>query len=238
MTVTAFSRTTDADRRSKQVRSFVRREGRMTPAQKKALADLWHLYGLNNENEILEWEALFGERAPVTVEIGFGDGQSLHQMATREPAGGFLGIEPHRSGAGQLLMNLHKDGLNNVKVIVDDAAKVFPERVRPGSVDRVLVYFPDPWPKKRHHKRRLLDSGFLDVLADSLKPGGLLHVATDWDDYANQILTGIDRHPGLVNQAGVGRFSERPDHRPKTKYELRGLRLGHTVHDILARRSP
>ena len=123
-------------------------------------------------------------------------------------------------------------------MIVDDAVKVFPERIRSGSVDRVLVYFPDPWPKKRHHKRRLLDSGFLDVLADSLKPGGLLHVATDWDDYANQILTGIDRHPGLVNQAGVGRFSERPDHRPKTKYELRGLRLGHTVHDILARRSP
>ncbi len=238
MTITAISRPADTGRRSRQLRSFVRREGRMTPAQKKALAELWDTYGIDNDNAILEWGSLFGDQVPVTVEIGFGDGKSLQQLASHNPTGGFLGIEPHRSGAGQLLMNLHKDRLNNVKVIVGDAAEVFPQRVRPDSVDRILVFFPDPWPKKRHHKRRLLDPGFLDILAGSLKPDGLLHVATDWGDYANQILTSVDNNPNLINQAGVGHFSERPTYRPQTKYEMRGLRLGHTVNDIVARRNP
>ena len=238
MTITAVSRPADAGRRSKQLRSFVRREGRMTPAQKKALIELWNTYGIDNDNVILKWETLFDDPVSVTIEIGFGDGKSLHQLAGHNPTGGFLGIETHRSGVGQLLMNLHKDRLNNVKVIVGDAAEVFPQRIRADSVDRILVFFPDPWPKKRHHKRRLLDPGFLDILAGSLKPNGLLHIATDWDNYAHQILASVDNNPNLINQAGGGHFSKRPAHRPQTKYEMRGLRLGHTVNDIVARRKP
>ncbi len=238
MTITAVSRLENTGRRSKRLRSFVRREGRMTPAQKKALVELWNTYGIDNDNTILKWDSLFGDQVPVTVEIGFGDGKSLHQLASHNPTSGFLGIEPHRSGAGQLLMSLHKDQLNNVKVIIDDAAEVFSQRVHAESIDQILVFFPDPWPKKRHHKRRLLDPGFLDILAGSLKPNGLLHVATDWDDYANQILASVDNNPNLINQAGVGHFSERPAYRSQTKYEIRGLRLGHTVNDIVTRRKP
>ena len=222
----------------KPIRSYVRREGRITRAQHRALQMFWPKYGISNHASLLTSIELFGDERPLILEIGFGNGQNLVDLALAHPNQGYIGVDVYRPGVGQLMLALDRLQINNVRIFLNDAAEIFLHRFAECSLDSVLIYFPDPWPKKRHHKRRLLDSEFLDVLADSLKLGGLLHVATDWDDYANQILTGIDRHPGLVNQAGVGRFSERPDHRPKTKYELRGLRLGHTVHDILARRSP
>jgi len=225
-------------RPARPVRSFVRREGRMTPAQRRALEDLWPVYGIDGGIAPLDWEMVFGDLRPVTLEIGFGDGESLRAMAQEAPGAGFIGIDPHRPGAGRFLRDLAHDDIQNVRVIVGDAAEVIPKQVPPASLDRILVFFPDPWPKKRHHKRRLLSEAFLKELADRLKSGGSLQVATDWPEYGKEILAAIDQLPTLENTAGIGTFSPRPAWRPLTKYERRGLQLGHSIFDIAAQRRP
>jgi tRNA (guanine-N7-)-methyltransferase len=223
----------ETNTKSRPVRSFVRREGRMTTAQKRALADLWATYGIDDDATPVD-EHLFGGLRDLTLEIGFGDGGTLVAMASKEPEEGFIGIDPHRPGAGRTLLQLERQGIDNVRVIIGDGAQVLPQLITSASLTRVLVLFPDPWPKKRHHKRRLLNTGFLQIISDKLRPTGTLHIATDWAEYADEILIAIESTPGLVNAAGAGQFAIKPKWRPTTKYERRGLKLGHRVFDIAA----
>ena len=221
------------DAMSRPVRSFVRREGRMTTAQKRALADLWAIYGIDDDTTPVD-QHLFGVPRDLTLEIGFGDGDTLVAMASQAPERGFIGIDPHRPGAGRTLLQLERANIDNVRVIIGDGAQLLPKLITPASLTRVLVLFPDPWPKKRHHKRRLLNAGFLQMISDKLKPAGTLHIATDWAEYADEILIAIESAPGLVNATGAGQFAVKPNWRPTTKYERRGLKLGHHVFDIAA----
>ena len=222
-----------ANTKSRPVRSFVRREGRMTTAQKRALADLWTIYGINDDATPVD-EHLFGDPRDLTLEIGFGDGDTLVTMASEEPEAGFIGIDPHRPGVGRTLLQLESQSIDNVRIIIGDGAQLLPQLIASASLARVLVLFPDPWPKKRHHKRRLLNPEFLQMISDKLKPAGTLHIATDWAEYAGEILIAIESTPGLVNATGVGQFAIKPKWRPTTKYERRGLKLGHSVFDIAA----
>ena len=233
MTVMSQRNLSTTDLSGRPVRSFVRREGRMTDAQKRALTDLWSIYGIDDHTTSLE-TSVFSEPRELTLEIGFGDGETLISLAKQRPAAGFIGIDPHRPGAGRLLAQLQREGIENVRVIIGDVAEQLPRLLAPASLSRVQVLFPDPWPKKRHHKRRLLKTPFLQMLSTRLKRGGHLHIATDWSEYAEEILTAVDTIPELCNTAGRLQFIDRPDWRPVTKYERRGLRLGHDVFDIEA----
>jgi tRNA (guanine-N7-)-methyltransferase len=190
-------------------------------------------YGIAPGVSPLELDVLFGRRAPRIVEVGFGNGAALLAMAAARPDADFLGIEVHGPGVGALLLRLEDAGLDNVRVAREDAASVFAVRLPAGSVDAVHVFFPDPWPKKRHHKRRLIQPAFLAHVARVLREGGRLHVATDWEDYAIHILDAAAAVPQLRNLGGSDGFSPRPDYRPPTKYEQRGQRLGHEVRDMI-----
>jgi len=214
------------------IRSFVLRQGRTTLAQIAALENLWPVYGLELEQGFNALE-IFGRDAPLILEIGFGNGESLAQMAVQSPDKDFLGIEVHRPGVGHLLLKVQELGLGNVRVYCADAVEVLRERIPANSLSGVQVFFPDPWHKKRHHKRRLVNAGFLSLLVERLKPTGFLHCATDWEDYAKQMLDALDASPMLRNQAGKGNYAERPSSRPLTKFEVRGQRLGHGVWDLL-----
>jgi len=206
----------------------------MTEAQKRALEELWPIYGIDAV------PSLVGKLPPtdnggLTLEIGFGDGDTLLTLARNNPEHCFIGIDPHRPGAGRLLLRLERENVRNVRLMIGDAAELIPT-IDPGSLSQILVLFPDPWPKKRHHKRRLITPEFLCVLGESLRPDGSLHIATDWREYAEEIVNALDATPILGNRAGHLAYSERPDWRPVTKYERRGLRLGHQVFDISAKK--
>ncbi len=218
------------------IRSFVRRAGRITGAQRRALAELWPRYGFEPGTTPLDFAALFPKRAPLIVEIGFGNGEALAAMAAAHPENNYLGIEVHRPGIGGLLLRLESGALTNVRLLEGDAKDVLAQRVPPGSVQAVHVFFPDPWPKKRHHKRRLVQADFVASIQRALMPGGYLHLATDWREYAEHMLTLLSQTPGLENTAGVGCYAPRPEHRPLTKFERRGQRLGHGVWDLIFRR--
>ncbi len=218
----------------RRIRSFVRREGRLTPAQRRALEELLPRYGVPGHGP-LDPAALFGRRAPLTVEVGFGNGEVLAALAQAHPERDHLGIEVHRPGVGRLLNRVHGLGLSNVRVAVDDAMEVLP-RLPEGSIDLLLVFFPDPWHKKRHHKRRLVNAEFARLAASRLRPGGHLHLATDWEDYARQMLEVLGAEPALRNLSPTGDFVPRPDSRPVTRFEARGRRLGHEVFDLLYER--
>lgn len=216
------------------LRSFVLREGRLTAAQRRALTELWPRYGIEPTGT-LHFADLFAREAPVWLEIGFGNGEALHHMARLDPDINFVGIEVHRPGVGRLLNAVEADGLTNVRVICADAAEVIRDHVGTGSLARTLVFFPDPWPKKRHHKRRLIQPAVTAELARVLAPGGMLHLATDWPDYAEHmqaVLAGEPRFEGLA--AGDAR---RPEYRPRTRFEARGENKGHAVVDLFYRRS-
>jgi tRNA (guanine-N7-)-methyltransferase len=216
----------------RHVRSFVRREGRITRSQQRALEELLPRFGLVPDG-VLDVDCVFGRHAPLTLEIGFGNGASLAQMAAAAPAQDFLGIEVHRPGVGHLLLEIEQRALTNVRVICADAVEILRDQLTPASLDRVLLFFPDPWPKKRHHKRRILQPDFVALIHDRLKPGGRFHMATDWQDYAEQMLEVMDAQAGFVNAAGHGHYAPKPDYRPETKFERRGLRLGHGVWDLV-----
>jgi len=222
--------------RHRPVRSFVLRKGRLTPAQARALEELWPEYGIAPGSGQLDPARLFGRAAPLVVEIGFGDGEATWRMALREPGKDFIAIEVHEPGVGRLLQSLASHGIGNVRIARADAVEFIRDRVAEGQLDEVRIYFPDPWPKKRHHKRRIVQPAFLDLLAARMKPAGILHVATDWQPYAGHILETCDAHPAFRNLAGPGRCSPRPDWRPATKYETRGDRLGHASFDLLYER--
>lgn len=217
------------------IRSFVRREGRMTDAQHRALETLWPKYGLDPGAGPLDLDASFGRRAPRLLEIGFGMGDALLEMAERHPENDYLGIEVHRPGVGRLFARLEEKGLRNVRVICADAVEVLRKAIPDASLDVVYLFFPDPWPKKRHHKRRIVQPPFVALLGQKLIHGGVLHMATDWEGYAQHMLAVLSAAPGFVNTAGPGAFTLRPGERPMTKFERRGERLGHPVRDLVFR---
>ena len=223
---------TETDRRWRPVRSYVLREGRLTPGQQRALEALWPRYGIERpaDGSAIDFDAAFGRAAPVWLEIGFGNGDALRRVAARHPEVNCVGIEVHRPGIGHLLRELAEEGLDNVRVIRADAAEVLRDAVGDGALTRVLVFFPDPWPKKRHHKRRLIQPGFAAELARVLAPGGVLHLATDWTDYAVHMRSVLDAQPALVAAP------EAADERPRTRFEARGERKGHAVQDLIYRR--
>lgn len=219
------------------VRSFVTRSGRITPAQERALAELWPKYGLELGDAPLDLDALCRRGARRVAEIGFGNGEHLLALAASHPADEFLGIEVHRPGVGRLLLQLEERGLGNVRVICRDAVEVLERCLEGACLDEILILFPDPWPKKRHHKRRLIQPPFVALLAQRLRSGGVLRVATDWEPYAAEILATLAAEPRLRNAAAGAGFIPRPAERAPTRFERRGERLGHRVWDLEFRRT-
>lgn len=213
------------------IRSFVRREGRLTAGQRRALTELLPRWEVAVHGPELDWRQTFGRRAPRVLEIGFGNGEALAEMAADNPGTDFIGVEVYRPGIGRLLQRLASHGIDNVRVAPGDAGEFLSRRVGPGTIDRIQVFFPDPWPKKRHHKRRLVQGGFVGLMASRLAPGGILHVATDWQDYARHILEELGACPMLVNTADG--FAQRPAGRPVTRFELRAKARGHSIYDII-----
>jgi len=207
----------------------------MTDAQRSALERLWPRYGVTLGEVPLDLAAMFGRVSPVILDIGFGNGDALVELATAHPDKNFLGVEVHRPGVGGLLLKLEARDLGNVRVVIADVNDVVAQ-LAPGSLDGVHLFFPDPWPKKRHHKRRLVQPIFARRLHDALKPGGYLHCATDWEDYAMQMRDVLEATPGFGNVAGPGCYIDRPPSRPQTRFEQRGVAEGRIVRDLLFRR--
>jgi tRNA (guanine-N7-)-methyltransferase len=219
------------------VRSFVRREGRLTPGQQKAIDTLWSQFAIDEGTSILDLNTLFGRNAPKVLEIGFGNGASLAQMAADQPDTDFIGVEVHRPGVGQLLKAIDEQGLTNLRVACTDAVVLLQERISNDALDRLQLYFPDPWHKKRHHKRRIIQPSFVSLLAQKIKSGGHLHMATDWQHYAEQMLEDLSNNTDFINCGDESGYIPRPDYRPLTKFEQRGHRLGHGVWDLLFKRA-
>jgi len=220
----------------RSIRSFVTRAGRITAAQQRALNELWPRFGLEFRAAPLDARTAFGREAPRTLEIGFGNGENLAALAAGEPRRDFLGIEVHRPGVGRLLLALEARGLDNVRLICHDAVEVLAQQLPPQWLDEILILFPDPWPKKRHHKRRLIQRPFAEVLASRLVAGGRLRLATDWEPYAHEMLATLAAVPTLRNEAAGGTFVTRPAERAPTRFERRGESLGHEVWDLAFRR--
>jgi tRNA (guanine-N7-)-methyltransferase len=212
-------------------RSYVRRAGRITRAQSRALDELWPVYGLVCAQP-LDLKKIFGRTAPCLVEIGFGMGDSLAELAAQQPEHDFIGIEVHEAGIGRLMSMLAERSIDNVRNLRGDAALLMVECFEIASLAGVLLYFPDPWPKKRHHKRRLVQPGFVELVAEKLARGGQFRLATDWSEYAQQMLEVIETHEQLANVAGPGQFMPTQSARSNTKFELRGQRLGHEIFDL------
>ena len=218
------------------VRSFVTRAGRITPAQQRALVELWPKYGLEFSPQPLQLRALYARSARCTIEIGFGNGDNLLRLAGAHPERDFLGIEVHRAGIGRLLLALEAQQLRNVRIVCHDAVEVLEAQVPPLSVQEILILFPDPWPKKRHHKRRLLQPAFAALAASRLAAGGQLRLATDWEPYAQHMLETLNASATLENLAADGGFVPRPSEREPTRFERRGERLGHEAWDLAYRK--
>ncbi|MCH8499363.1 MAG: tRNA (guanosine(46)-N7)-methyltransferase TrmB [Marinobacter sp.] len=219
------------------VRSFVIRQGRMTDGQKKAYDRHWAKYGLTREQGVIDPRLVFGREACLNLEIGFGMGKSLATMAAAAPEQDFIGVEVHKPGVGALLKDVEEQGLDNVRVYDVDANDVIDLCLPDACLDRVLLFFPDPWHKKRHNKRRIVQPEFAQRIRHKLRVGGIFHMATDWQEYAEHMMEVMNEAEGFENVAGPGQFSPRPEDRPITKFETRGERLGHGVWDLLFRRS-
>lgn len=220
----------------RSIRSFVLRNGRITVAQQRAMEELWPRYGLDFAPGPLQPAALFGRTAPCTLEIGFGNGESLVALAAAHPGRDYLGIEVHRPGIGHLMLRCEAENLTNVRAICRDAVEVLERRVPDGSLDEVLLYFPDPWHKKRHHKRRIVQPAFVELVARKLVAGGVFRMATDWQNYAEHMLAVASQCAALRNEATTGDYVTRPESRPITKFERRGHRLGHGTWDLAFRK--
>ena len=223
----------EAASRHRPIRSFVLRQGRQTEAQKRAFDLHWPALGLHYRGEPRDYDGVFDRHAPRVVEIGFGNGEQLLFAAARETDRDFIGIEVHGPGVGRLLNAAAAGNLRNLRVYQHDAVEVLREEVAPASLDEVRIYFPDPWHKKRHHKRRLVQAEFVGLICERLRPGGLLHLATDWENYAEHMWDVLDAEPRLRNRAGPRGTVPRPEWRRQTHFETRGQKLGHGVWDLL-----
>jgi tRNA (guanine-N7-)-methyltransferase len=221
----------DSNSHKRTIRSFVRRAGRITPSQQRAFDTLWPVYGLEYAPRPLDFVAIFGRSAPVVLEIGFGNGETLVEQAAAAPTSGFLGIEVHEPGIGHCMLRADGAGVENLRVMNHDAIEVLTHQVPAGSLARLNLYFPDPWPKKRHHKRRIVAPLFLELVADRLVAGGALHVATDWANYAEHIDEVLDQSELFSCAERREHDGEAPLDRPQTKFERRGLRKGHRIVD-------
>lgn len=215
------------------VRSFVLRQGRFTPAQQRAFDERWPRFGVDYTGQRRDLDALFGRDAPKVLEIGFGNGAALRFAAQQDPSRDYIGVEVHAPGVGRLLNALAEDDARHVRLYHHDAVEVLRNEIADGALDEVRIYFPDPWHKKRHNKRRLIQPEFARLLVRKLRPGGRLHAATDWEHYAEQMWDVLDATPGLVNRAGPRGHVPRPEWRPQTHFETRGQKLGHGVWDLL-----
>lgn len=220
----------------RKIQSFVKREGRLTKGQAKAIEDCWPSMGLEHQKSLLDWQQVFGRQAPVVLEIGFGMGKSLVEMASKETDKDFIGIEVHRPGVGACLADAQEHGLKNLRVFEHDAVEVLADCVADNSLARVQLFFPDPWHKKRHHKRRIVQPEFVQKLRAKLAIGGVFHMATDWENYAEHMLEVMSQAEGFKNQSTSGDYVPRPEQRPLTKFEQRGHRLGHGVWDLMFER--
>jgi tRNA (guanine-N7-)-methyltransferase len=219
------------------VRSFVLRGGRLTEGQKRALDEYWPRFGIEKGESLLDFKTLFGNGAPVIMEIGFGNGDATWQMAQACPAQNYVGVEVHQPGVGHLLLKIKQHGIENIRIVSEDAVEFLRERVAEESLDGVRIYFPDPWPKKRHNKRRIIQPALIALLASRMRPGALLHLATDWEPYAAYMLEVMQSSDGFVNLSPTGDFCAQPEWRPRTKYEKRGEGLGHQVRDLLFKKA-
>ena len=216
------------------IRSYVLRQGRVSNAQQRAHDTLLPKFGIPYSPQIIDLNRIFGREGTKVLEIGFGMGETTAIIAAQHPENDYLGIEVHTPGVGSLLKNIGEQSLCNVRIIQHDAVEVLQNMIEPGTFDAVHIFFPDPWPKKRHHKRRLIQPEFVALLVGRMKPAAYMHVATDWQEYAEQVIDVLKREPQLENTAQD--YAPRPDYRPQTKFESRGLKLGHGVWDIVFRR--
>ena len=220
------------------IRSFVTRAGRITEAQQRALEESWPKYGVEFDGaRALDLDALFGRRAPRVVEIGFGNGENLAALASAHPDRDYLGIEVHRAGVGRLMLAAETGQLTNIRIACHDAVEVLEHQLPRECLDELLILFPDPWHKKRHHKRRLIQPPFVELAVSRLKNGGVLRLATDWEPYAVQMLEVLSANPQLQNLSPDARYIEKPAERITTRFEKRGQRLGHGVWDLAFRRN-
>jgi tRNA (guanine-N7-)-methyltransferase len=220
----------EATRRT--IKSYVLRQGRLTRGQQQALDRLWPVYGIDFQVQPIDLASTFGQTAPVILEIGFGNGDSLLQQAKDHPHHNYLGIEVHRPGVGHLLHLVEDAGIRNLRVINHDAVEVLQQQIPDNSLYCIQLFFPDPWHKKRHQKRRIVNAAFIELVHQKLKPGGTFHLATDWEDYAQYMLAEMEQAQGFVNAAGKGNYAKNTN-RPATKFEHRGRRLGHGVWDLI-----
>lgn len=221
----------------KPIRSFVERQGRISLQHRLLVSELWLKFGLTLTNNQLNTAQIFGRSAPVTLEIGFGDGRSLLAQAQSNPQHDFIGIEVYKAGIAKLLLGLDKHKVSNVRIFCADALEVLTNCVVADSLAQVQLFFPDPWPKARHHKRRLVQTEFVNLIANKLHPEGVFHVATDWQDYALHVLDVMATQDNWVNAAGQQKYVVRPSTRPVTKYEQRGQRLGNEIYDLIFRKN-
>ena len=227
----------DRPEHPRSIRSFVTRAGRLGPGQARALAELGPRYVLAYAQQPADFAAVFGRDAPRVLEIGFGMGDATAAIAAALPGTDFIGVEVHTPGVGALLKRIGEQQLGNLRLIQHDAVEVVQQMIAPSSLAGVHVFFPDPWHKKKHHKRRLIQPGFVALLASRLRDGGYLHCATDWQPYAEQMLDVLNAEPSLANSAGAG-YAPKPAYRPLTKFENRGLKLGHGVWDLVYTKRP
>lgn len=216
---------------TRSIRSFVLRQSHMTAAQQRAIEQLWPQYGLDYQTTLLDLNQLFQRPAPKIMEIGFGMGTATAAIAQNQPEKDFLAIDVHGPGVGNLLKLIDEQQLSNIRVMRHDAVEVIEHMLAPASLDGIHIFFPDPWHKKRHHKRRLIQLAFIQQLLPKLKTGGYIHLATDWKEYAEQMLAVLNQCPQLTNTATD--YAEKPSYRPETKFEARGKRLGHGVWDLI-----
>jgi tRNA (guanine-N7-)-methyltransferase len=217
----------------RRIRSFVRREGRLTPGQQRAMEVLFPRFGIAEGSEPLDLDAVFGRHAPRILEIGFGNGESLADIAKNHPDNDYIGIEVHRPGVGHLLMKIEELGLTNVRVMCSDAVEVLEKQIPDDALDALYLFFPDPWHKKRHHKRRQVQPEWAQLVRRKLRVGGQLHMATDWGNYAEHMLEILSAAEGFKNTSTDSDYVPKPGYRPETKFERRGLKLGHGVWDLV-----
>ncbi len=224
--------------KQRRIKSYVLRSGRMTSGQQRGWKEVWPKCGLSTEQGLLDAKAVFKRDLPLVLEIGFGMGHSLITMAKNEPEKNFIGVDVHRPGVGSLLNSVNKAQLMNIRVYCDDAVEVLKQSIADKTLARIQIYFPDPWHKKKHNKRRLIQPEFINLLNQKLEPGGILHMATDWKHYAEHMMEVMSSATGWNNMAGENQFSPTPSFRPLTKFEKRGQCLGHSVWDLVFESKP